>query len=161
VVAQTDFGTLAGADATLRTAPAFTPPIISNVTQSHRVWREGNRRASFARRHRPPVGTKFSFTLNQQARVSFAFTQQVAGRKVKGKCVARTRRNRHRRSCRRTLTRGTLSFAGHSGRNRVSFQGRISARRKLPLGRYTLVITATNAAGQTSAPQRLSFAIVK
>jgi hypothetical protein len=161
VVAQTDFGTAAGSDATFTTAPAFTPPIVSNVRQSHRVWREGNRRASFARRHRPPVGTTFSFSLNQQARVSFAFTQLVGGRKVKGKCVAPTRRNRHRRACKRTVTPGTLAFAAHNGTNRVSFQGRVSASKKLGLGHYTVVITATNAAGQRSTPQRLSFTIVK
>ena len=47
---------------------------------------------------------------------------------------------------------GTLTFAGHSGTNRVAFQGRISAAKKLKRGRYTLAITATNPAGLRSAP---------
>jgi hypothetical protein len=69
-------------------------------------------------------------------------------------------------ACKRTVTAGTLSFTGHSGMNRVVFQGRISRANKLKPGRYTLVITATNtagqtSAGQTSAPQKLSFTIVK
>ncbi|MDQ6811461.1 MAG: hypothetical protein M3Z95_06145 [Actinomycetota bacterium] len=164
VVAQTDFGTVAGADAAFTTAPAplpLPPPIVSNVSQSHRIWRAGSRRVSFARRHRPPVGTRFSFTLNEQATVSFAFTQQVGGRRVKGRCVSKTKKNRHKRACKRTVTKGRLSFTGHSGANKVSFQGRISASQKLRLGHYTLVITATNTVGQSSSPQRLSFTIVK
>ena len=56
---------------------------------------------------------------------------------------------------------GTLSFTGHAGRNKVSFQGRISHSKKLGLGSYTLVITATNAAAQHSSTKQLSFTIVK
>jgi hypothetical protein len=40
----------------------------------------------------------------------------------------------------------------------VHFQGRISPSKKLRPGRYTLVITATNTAGSTTA--RLKFTIV-
>ena len=36
-----------------------------------------------------------------------------------------------------------------------------TASKKLPLGRYKLVIFATNAAGQRSSPKSLSFTIVK
>ena len=62
---------------------------------------------------------------------------------------------------RRTATAGTLTFTGHSGTNKVAFQGRISPAKKLKPGRYTLVITATNSAGVRSAPKSLSFTIVK
>ena len=139
---------------------ALPVPTVANAAQSHSTWSEGNRLATFSRK-KPPVGTTFSFILNEQARVSFAFTQQVGGRKAKGKCVAQTKKNRHKPSCKRTVTRGTLSFTGHVGTNKVSFQGRISASKKLPLGRYKLVIIATNAAGQRSSPKSLSFTIVK
>lgn len=70
--------------------------------------------------------------------MTFSFAQRVGGRKV-----------------------GTLTFAGHSGTNKVAFQGRISPEEKLKPGRYTLVITATNSAGMRSAPKSLSFTIVK
>ena len=136
-------------------------PTVANAAQSNSTWREGNKLATFSRKKKPPVGTTFSFILNKQARVSFAFTQQVGGRNVKGKCVAQTKKNRRKPSCKRTVTRGTLSFIGHGGTNKVSFQGRISASKKLPLGRYKLVIIATNAAGQRSSPKSLSFTIVK
>jgi hypothetical protein len=43
----------------------------------------------------------------------------------------------------------------------VRFQGRITRRKKLKPGRYTLVITATNSAGQRSLPRSLTFTIAK
>jgi hypothetical protein len=140
--------------------PPPPPPNLENVSQSHSTWREGNKLASYSRKKKAPVGTTFKFVLNQQAVVSFAFTQQVVGRKVKGKCVAQTNGNRRKPSCKRTVTQGILSFSGHSGLNTVSFQGRISSSKKLAFGTYALVITATNATGQ-SAKARLNFTIVK
>jgi hypothetical protein len=140
-------------------------PSVTNVTQSHRSWLEGKALAHTSARRKSrkklPVGTTFSFSLNEHANVSFAFTQRVAGQKVKGKCVAKTRKNRMKPSCERTVTQGTLSFTGHTGTNGVSFQGRISASKRLRPGRYTLLITATDAAGQRSQTQSLSFTIVK
>jgi hypothetical protein len=59
------------------------------------------------------------------------------------------------------VTVGVLSFAAHSARNSVSFQGRLSGSKKLRPGTYTVVITARNAAGQRSASRRLTFTIVK
>ncbi|HME05215.1 MAG TPA: choice-of-anchor Q domain-containing protein [Solirubrobacteraceae bacterium] len=162
-VATTPDGTSFGADKTFTTAAAAAvPPVITDAAQSNRSWREGTRLASFSRKHKlPPLGTTFSFTLNEQAIVSFAFTQRVSGRKVNGKCVAQTKKNHRRHVCKRTMTQGRLSFAGHVLKNKVSFLGRISHSKKLPPGTYTLVITATNTAGQRSAPKQLSFTILK
>jgi predicted phage tail protein len=56
---------------------------------------------------------------------------------------------------------GTLTLSAHPGTNKVRFAGRISQTRKLKLGRFTLQIIAINAQGQRSAPQSLSFTIVK
>jgi hypothetical protein len=107
------------------------------------------------------VGTTFRFVLNQRAAVSFAFTQQLGGRKVGRRCVAQTRANRRRPGCKRTVTQGTLTFTGHSGLNKVVFQGRISRSKRLPLGAYTLRITALSSAGQRSSPRTLNFTIVR
>lgn len=93
--------------------------------------------------------------------MTFSFAQSVEGRKVAGKCVTQTEKNRHKAACTHTVTAGTLTFAGHSGTNEVAFQGRISPTNKLKPGRYTLVIAATNSAGEHSAPTSLSFTIVK
>jgi hypothetical protein len=59
------------------------------------------------------------------------------------------------------VTAGRLTFTGHSGTNRVAFQGRVSRAKKLKPGHYTLVITATNSAGGRSAPRSLTFTIVR
>src|SRR5262249_17739612 len=99
--------------------------------------------------------------LDEQAGITFAFTQQAVGRKAGGKCVAQTKANRNKHACKRTVTRGTLAFSGHAGINRVSFQGRITRSEQLPIGVYTLVIIPTNAAGQHSSPKQLRFTIVK
>jgi YVTN family beta-propeller protein len=135
-------------------------PTITSARQSATRWREGHRTAAISRR-RLPVGTTFSFTLNERAGVRFKFTHLVGGRRDRGRCVAQTKRNRRRHACRRTVAAGSLSFAAHSGRNKVAFQGRLSAGHKLLPGRYTLVITATNSTGARSAPASLSFTIVR
>jgi len=112
--------------------------LVQNVRQATARWREGNRLAT-ASSAKTPVGTTFSFSLNAQATVTFSFTRRVSGR---------------------TVTAGRLTFAGHDGTNKVAFQGRLSARKKLKAGRYTLVITAADPAGTRSAPKSLSFTIV-
>ena len=136
-------------------------PVLSAVSQSHTIWREGGKRFSRSGKPRPPLGTTFSFRLNEKASVSFEFTRKLAGRRVKGRCVAQTRRNRHRRACRRTIPQGVLAVAGHNGANKVAFQGRLSASKKLPPGQYTLAITATDSAGRRSQPEELTFRIVR
>jgi FG-GAP repeat len=168
LVAENSGGTSFGADQTFTTAtehtvvpPVAVPPIITSATQSNHLWREGAKLAHISKRRKPPVGTTFSFTLNEQASVTFAFTQRVGGRTVNHKCVAQTKKNRHKHGCKRTVTPGTMTFTGHPGTNKVSFQGRLSRSKKLGLGSYTLAITATNAAGQHSSTKQLSFTIVK
>jgi hypothetical protein len=141
--------------------PRAAVPTIESAAETNSIWREGNRLAQIGRKKKPPVGTVFSFKLNEQASVSFAFTQRVSGRKVRGKCVAPRKANRHKPSCKRTVNQGTFTFTGHSGVNRVAFQGRISRSKKLGLGSYALLIAATNSAGQRSQPESLSFTIVR
>jgi hypothetical protein len=136
------------------------PPAVQHARQSTTRWREGSRLARISRA-KTPTGTTFSFSLNEQATVTFSFTQRVNGRNVSGKCVAQTEKNRRKPACTRTATAGTLTFTGHSGIDEVAFQGRISPVAKLEPGRYTLVITATNSVGVRSAPKSLSFTIVQ
>jgi hypothetical protein len=140
--------------------PTSVMPTISNLTESNRRWREGNALASISRK-KPALGTTFSFMLNEPADANLSFTREVGGRRVKGKCVAQTKKNTAKHRCARSVVAGALTFAGHAGGNKVAFQGRISRSRKLKPGRYTLVIAATNTAGQKSAPQMVSFTIVK
>jgi hypothetical protein len=101
------------------------PPIITVARQSRVTWRLGPGRATFAsgKRHKPPVGTVFSFTLNEKASVNFTFAEQLSGRNAKGRCVPQTTKSRKGHQCKRRLAAGTLSFTGHAGANKVSFQG--------------------------------------
>jgi streptogramin lyase len=167
VVATNPTGIAAAGFVTFVTArsPFSLPLVLSGVHESARRWREGPRRprisAGHGRRDVIPVGTTFSFLLNERAAVTFAFTQRVSGRKVRGRCVAATPHNEGRRGCSRTVTPGRLMFTGHPRVNRVRFEGIISGSKKLNPGAYALVITATNGAGQQSAPQGLGFTIVK
>jgi hypothetical protein len=138
-------------------------PVLTHLTQTHPSWRAGRALAVISRavKHRPPVGTRFSFGLNESASVPLVFNQSLPGRKTNGRCVAQTNKNRKSRACSRVVTRHTLRITGHAGTNRISFQGRFSRTSALKAGRYALVVTAMNAGGQRSRPSALSFTILK
>jgi hypothetical protein len=138
--------------------PAPTVPLVQNARQSTARWREDNRLARISRATTPtaPTGTTFSFSLNEQADVNFSFIQ--LGYNGQG-CLASRHGIQKRESCNRKLVKGALSFTGHVGTNSVVFAGRISRRDRLNPGTYELIISATNAAGQHSAPAHLRFTI--
>ena len=125
-------------------------PIVETLSAAA-LWGMGTVLVRFLSRRLP---------FEQVTTVRFAFGQKLRGRRVNGRCVGQTKRNRSRPACTRTVTRGRLSFSGHSGLNKVFFQGRLPSRKKLRPGRYTLVVTASNASGRSS-PKRLSFTIVR
>lgn len=139
--------------------------MLRSVRQSAASWRAGSRPAQIsASQHadrRQAAGTTFSFALNETAAVAFTFTTNLAGRQAGRRCVAATRKNAKRRSCRRTLSAGVMSFTGHAGTNKLAFQGRLPNGKRLGPGRYALTILATNAAGAHSAPATLSFTIIR
>jgi PKD domain len=154
VTSTTGKVTIASASATPAAptpATASPAPTIVAADQSASILRYIGKR---------PVGITFSVALNEQAMLSFSFVQRSIGRMMSDKCVATTSRNAGRETCKRDAVAGAFSFAGHSGTNRVVFDGRIPHSKKLKPGRYTLVITATNTAGQHSSPKSLSFTIV-
>jgi hypothetical protein len=136
---------------------------VTSAAQSHDKWKDGNALAVISKHHKakgPPVGTTFTFSLNESAAITMTFTDQVKGRTVGGKCVAATHANKHKPSCSLTRTAGTLSFTGHSGTNTVVFDGRVSATDKLKPGSYTVAIGATSSS-LTATPSSLSFTIAK
>jgi fibronectin-binding autotransporter adhesin len=140
---------------------ASAAPTLTGFSQAHTTWRAGGALAVFTKAaKRPPLGTRFSFTLNEAATVSLVFTHSAPGRRSGARCVAVTTKNRMGKSCKRTLT-VTLSHSAHSGKNTIAFQGRISSASKLGPGHYTVTATATNSARQRSKPSSLSFTIVK
>jgi hypothetical protein len=135
-------------------------PAIAGVAQSNQRWREEGETLMATRRPAVPLGTTFSFALDEPASVSLVFTQDVKGRRVKGRCLAQIQTNRHEPACARTVTRGVLTLAGHTGANRISFDGRLAHAGRLAPGSYTALITATSADGRRSPAARLSFTIV-
>ncbi len=138
-------------------APAPTVPALARFGQSHRKWRE----SGAAGTGKSPVGTNFTFALNQAATVRLTFTHALTGRRVDGMCAAETRRNRHRPACRRAVRIGAMTRTGQAGLNTLSFNGRLRNGRRLPAGRYTVTVIATDAAtGASSGSERLTFTIV-
>jgi hypothetical protein len=133
------------------TMPRAMRPTISDASQSASTWREGGK---------PPVGTTFFISLNEQATVSFSFARRVSGRMIGHKCAPITSKNIGLKPCQRAVDEGVISFAGHSGMNELVFHGRISRLDTLKPGRYTLTITATNST-EVSAPTSLNFTLAK
>jgi hypothetical protein len=159
VVAANANGTSYGADQTFTTLAGAGPgPKLISAKQSNTTWKLGNKLPHFSR-VTVPVGTTISFSLNEAALVTFTFSQQRVGRKVKNRCVSTTGKNRHKRRCTRSVAVGALTFTGHPGLNRVFFQGRLTKSKRLRPGHYTLAIVA-NASGKSSRTITLSFTIV-
>ncbi|MGA2452437.1 MAG: FG-GAP repeat protein [Solirubrobacteraceae bacterium] len=155
--------TVVAAPVTVPISGALTAPIVSGLSETARTWREGHLLAQIStgaskQKKKPPIGTTFSFGLNESASVTFTFTESAGGRKVGKKCEAQTNKNKHKHRCTRTVLAGTLTFSAHAGTNKVHFEGLISKHEKLAPGSYTLLVTAT-ASGKRSATSTLHFTI--
>lgn len=107
-----------------------------------------------------PKGTTFHYALSEAARVVFAIERGQQGRKVKGKCVKKTKKNHKKKRC--SLFKGAGRFAQQSvaGANAKKFSGRIGTK-KLKPGSYRATLTATDTAGNVSKPKSLKFKVVK
>ena len=152
--------TIGSATTATATFGALPAPSITALRQSASAWRRGTSLAFITRQQKPPIGTVFSFDLNEPATVTFTFTQRTSGRSVRGKCVAQSDSNKGKPRCTRKVLAGTLTRAAATGVNHLHFQGRLSKTRALKPGRYALTIRARNAAKQSGASKSLSFTIV-
>jgi hypothetical protein len=89
---------------------------------------------------------KVSYTLSEGATASFTLAKATTGRRVNGKCVRTTRRNRKRPHCTRFVPVGrAFAGPGAAGGNSLSLP-KVHGR-KLGAGRYKLTLTVTDAAG--------------
>jgi hypothetical protein len=117
------------------------PPSVSAFKQSASRWREKNEPALPGKHAKqPPVGTTFSFDLNEAAKVTLAFTQSAS---------------------KHTTTAGSIKLSAHKGRDELHFTGTLSSKEELKPGGYKVTITAVNAKRERSASRSLSFTIVK
>jgi hypothetical protein len=88
--------------------------------------------------------------------VTLRVERRIQGRRVAGRCVRPTRSNRERRRCVRYVRlRGRVTHAATAGTNRVAFR-----RRALRPGRYRVVASAVDAAGNRSRTARATFRIL-
>jgi Putative Ig domain len=100
-------------------------------------------------------GTIVSFKLSTAAAVKFSVQHKVPGHKKGKRCVKKGTGKR----CMRTVTLGSFTVNGIAGNNHFRFTGRLHGH-KLPRGNYTLVLIATDTAGQ-SKPHSHPFRIIK
>lgn len=108
VTATGTYGGTASASSASVAVPAYR---VSHAHQSHRRWREGGKPHA-----RPPIGTSFTFTLNEPGPIKLTFIRS------------------HRRT--------TLHLNARQGKNTFKFRGKLPHGRRLAPGRYSLKIAA-------------------
>lgn len=123
-------------------------------------WRLGRALPAYDAARAVGVGTTIGFSLSRAGTVQLEFLRSEPGRAVGGRCVAQTHANGHERRCVRQVVRGRLSHRAHAGASRLRFEGRLSPRRTLTPGRYTLRVTATDGSGSRSAPKTAVFTVL-
>jgi hypothetical protein len=128
-------------------------PQISALREASSHW--ATRRIKGAR---VPVGTTFSFSLDQSAKVTLRFARQGAGRMKGGHCVAAAKAPAGARSCKLALGAGSISVSGQRGANAVTFDGR-TVSGNLGAGSYTVTLTAVGLSGKPSPPATLHFTV--
>ena len=110
---------------------------------------------------RAKKGTTFVYSLSEVARVKFATQRKQSGRKVGTTCRKPSKTNRRRRRCTRWVSAGAFAQDGVAGPNEKPFSGRIGTKRLRP-ARYRVALSATDPAGNSSAPlRRLAFRVVR
>jgi hypothetical protein len=156
-------------DGGIGTCPVPPPPEVTDTTSpqilgvpsaqpsSFEVNRRGRRETAVSAAAK---GTTLIYVVSEPSTVTFAVKRSTTGRKVGGKCRAKTRKNASRKRCRRFTKAGAFRTAASQGENRKPFSGRIG-RRSLRPAKYRALVTAVDAAGNRSKPKTLKFKVVK
>ncbi len=136
-------------------------PVLTRLSETQKLWRAGKTLTHGITRRKKaiPIGTTFSFDLNEAASVTLEFTTTAPGRASGKRCVAPSRGNKGKHRCTRTIVAGTRSLSARAGSNEVVFDGRLPSGKTLAPGSYTLTAVAT-ASGKQSAPAQLRFTVV-
>ena len=133
------------------------PPSISRLRLVPAAFRAARSGAPLA----AAIGSRLSLRLSEAATVTFRVNRLAAGRRVNGRCVRPTARNRGAPRCTRTVRlRGRIVRQLSAGTSRLRYRGRLAGRRLRP-GRYVLTARARDGAGNRSAVRRVSFRIVR
>jgi hypothetical protein len=121
--------------------PAVVPALVmGGLHLRPRAFRTARTRRSIARLG----GTVVSFTLSLPATTRFRVERLV-------------RHGKHRRY---RLLRGSFSYRGRAGRNRIRFTGRLR-RKPLAAGSYRLVAVAKDASGRSTRTRRATFRVLR
>jgi hypothetical protein len=138
-----------------------TAPVLSRLRLSPRTFRVKRvRAAAKKRRRRAPAGALFAYSSSEVARVTFSLTRIAAGRRVRGKCRKRTRRNRGRRRCQLRRRAGSFTESAVEGQNVSDFSGLVG-RRYLRPASYRVALSAVDGARNVSKPLSLRFRVVR
>jgi len=138
---------------TVRYTVVALRPTVSRLRESTAIWLEHH-----SARTGLAVGTRFSFSLDQPATLTFSFMRTQTGRVAAGRCAAVTAANSHARSCTRQLPAGTLTLKAHAGTGALAFAG-ITSSGALAPGSYTVLVSAVGVGGQRSTVQSLRFVV--
>jgi PKD repeat protein/beta-lactamase class A len=95
--------------------------------------------------------------LGENATVRILVTRQERGRRSGKRCVAETPKLRKAKRCTRTVTIASSTVSGRSGTSSVA----IPRGSKLAVGRYTVSVTATDAAGNASKTAGVKLTVVR
>jgi len=140
--------------------PDRTAPIVSRYRLSPAAFLAARSGPTARIAKRPPTGTVARYRLSEDARTTLSVTRGVAGRRRGRSCERPSPRNRRGRRCTRYLAvRGSFQHADQAGSRRVRFTGRVGGHR-LARGRYQLILTARDAAGNRSKPAARAFRIL-
>lgn len=160
LVATNDSATTLGEDATFTTTSPPALAAVSRLRINPSAFPAAARGPSARSTRRRAAGARVTFRLNVAASVRFTVQRRAAGRRVRGRCVAPSRRNRGARRCvRYARVRGSFGRSGRAGANAFRFTGRMAGR-KLRLGRYRLVATP-RIAGGSGRVSRAAFRVVR
>ncbi len=147
--------------------PDTTPPTISKLALSHASFAASSSATAISAKAKkkkkppPPRGTKILFTLSEPSTVTIAFTLELPGVQVSGKCVAKSSKHRKGKACTRFIDRGTITRANlAAGAQAIAFSGRVGTK-VLSKNKYRLTAVAIDTAGNRSANDKhLEFKIV-
>ncbi|MGA9371162.1 MAG: hypothetical protein WBV53_04875, partial [Solirubrobacterales bacterium] len=138
------------------TSPSFTGKAKAKPSK-FQVDRKGKKETAVKAAAK---GTKFKYSLSEAATVTFAIERRTSGRKLKGKCLKKTRSSAKRRRCARFKRVGAFRAQSNAGPNGKRFSGRIGKRTLKP-GSYRALLTAVDAAGNESRPAKVAFKVVR
>jgi Tol biopolymer transport system component len=133
-----------------------TPPVMSGARVTNKRFAVAPQATVVSAKAKP--GTKFLFSLSENARTTITISRRLAGRRKGRRCV-KPRKSLKKR-CTRLVRAGTLTRSKtKAGKNSIAFSGRLG-RKALRPGAYQASLVATDAAGQKSTPRVVKFSVV-